>query len=1120
MNILVNGIQIPIYEVDSDDTVIARIALHFKTIPKYLSFTNFSLEPDNIVLVEEIRLLMNKYENLMDMDDFLIENQDKFKLTNTEIIGLWADIHHYKSIVDIIKTQFDSYVLKKFKIKNINLYIRDYQNIIDVFSAEESPKQEPIKKFNNIEPTKIMDFIPEKLNFTILVDFKEDLTEVFNKAVTNPYNLFMSMNGVYKLHESMKYADNDWLEITEDLVMYVLNRNEPRGYETQYYSKIIIKSISETQAEVELDVVIRKDIVKKGSEGHDEIRDIFIKRALSPWKDFTIISIREDGVTGTIYAPQIHITPHIWLDLVLNESIFKVFFFLKDHLRATRIKPGGYIYYDVPNQKPLSISFVTKKVTKENTLYRKFPVYFSEGSSYTRFNIFKAKNYKHAGKIRDILQRLLTVYKSKIDELSTYYNEILPYSYESNNDKIISISDVEGIETIQHADENKDIIVETAVKGITLKIAVPEIFGVVKWVTAANKTKRQLQCPKDKMPILVNKNEAGEDHAIYPRSGVRRYYKCLNDKFPHIGLQNNKNLETKEKYPYTPCCFKNKQIGGPKWNHYYYGIEPKKTKMGSDIMKSDRAIPTGRVGYVPKLLNDLLFNLAPGATIIRHGVDISVNSVINAIFKAFNQNNDIIQYRNNISKELNIIRQSTYNIKDRQTYLDNPNTYLDPLIYYRAIEKVFNINIIIFERDVNDPSSVKFAIPLHRQKYLWHPMNPKLDTLILFSHLGISSDTVNYPQYEPISINNKFFFNMEKDTDFLENLFTYRNVEYVKIFKKPCAQCVDIYGKTRVLVYKHKDKYVYASINPTYNLDITIIKNKSNVKNTIINFCELYKLKTNTNQSVAYINDEILFKFSYAEEISELKKFSNYRKMARYLQEYALWLFSIWLFNNKIENIENIHIEEFAKNMFVIHDNYEYPETIPRRFDLNSLLIKNDKLILTSKEASYRMVYALWIAISRDPIKVFNYRNNILIEDYFIDLSDYNTEGTQNIFLNQEHIISWNAREKTSNKINLFPQDTEEPYYFKFKNILYLAQRASGINEGLQKALSLCHFWFINGYNPTSIDDLPLISMNQAYTVFISGTNDYINKGGSDKLRALVYKNKEKKIEYVALIKI
>jgi len=187
--------------------------------------------------------------------------------------------------------------------------------------------------------------------------------------------------------------------------------------------------------------------------------------------------------------------------------------------------------------------------------------------------------------------------------------------------------------------------------------------------------------------------------------------------------------------------------------------------------------------------------------------------------------------------------------------------------------------------------------------------------------------------------------------------------------------------------------------------------------------------------------------------------------LARYITEYIFWLFSKYLQEDTSRDTSLNTINDFFREKVKIVENFEYGQ-VDKIFSMNSGVMDRKKLVVKSEETLKRLVYVLRVSLLRFHKKIIEYHTRTVIENYYVDITDFDRHNFQVILQGENSVDKW-IKEK---KINYNLYNSVQfglfgvPYFFQNdlvdKNI-YLAQNT----DDLQKAINIARTWLQDGYN-------------------------------------------------------
>ncbi len=153
-------------------------------------------------------------------------------------------------------------------------------------------------------------------------------------------------------------------------------------------------------------------------------------------------------------------------------------------------------------------------------------------------------------------------------------------------------------------------------------------------------------------------------------------------------------------------------------------------------------------------------------------------------------------------------------------------------------------------------------------------------------------------------------------------------------------------------------------------------------------------------------------------ERTQLQEYNNMRKIARYLREYIVFLFSDYCLALGIQvnrRMDERIIEKYFSARTVIHPEFTYFPTsavkgeVPRKFSLaDSAIMQNGKLILPDEEVKKKLAYALMLAIENNDTEVRLYsKSHPFIRDYYTEVADFRAKQDQIIISGSDTLREW-----------------------------------------------------------------------------------------------------------------
>lgn len=969
-----------------------------------------------------------------------------------------------------------------------------------------------LKEYEDIdESSAYTEFVVEHIEYILTLNLNNlSLMELFNFIHLNSTVPFATTNNFYKIRKDF-IPPSEWVNSDKNsLIIQVYQKN----YTSTSLRRGAIVSNYETSL-IEINPTTNHVTAKININPHENNinKDEFTNRIFSVFKglDINIKTFSESGVKGVFYFPSLRLNKYVFNDLILNDEIFSRLISVDEHDKATTKKSGIHIHFEHPSTGYITATITEKILIKGDQTMKNVDLdYFEKGEPFIRVKISKANNEKSIKIFQEILGKLFILYEKKKSKIIDFYKNYIP----SFGDVAPPDKDV-----VKKVKKHSETVPSLFVPGYTKMCNKQErMTTIVTSEEEANKFisegKRILKFPRDipDDPKALKFPKDGED---------QQYYVCNDPKYKYPGIMHNK-LKNANIYPYVPCCFEKPQENKDKYLHYYKGKELVAEKIKHNIIITDKILKHDQFGTLPQNIKNLFTILDPDPKFeyVRKGVYNNKNSFINVVMEALNEETSILDIDCEIARadalteerlllaRKNIVplcRQELYDLNTNEIIdlIKDPEVYFDPKLFIHLLEDRFDCNIYLFTREVMDG---EMTLPRHLQAY--YKNYNKRRSIYVYEHMGSE-----YPQCELI-----IKYNTKKGKNNSQYSFTYneskniRNV-YSRLRKsyalnniinetiippfhssvKIYTQFIDSYGKTRILNIMYKNKKISLIISPIQPIKV-LETTKSEIFLTDIKsameLVEILQIKVKSQTIIGNVNKELNgymgnifvsipiengYKIDGIQEkqhglsfpekhISLLDKYNNNKKLARYLVEYTLWMYSTYLHENGIVNITDKNISQFAEKLFIIKPDYIYKH-IEKLFNKNSSIIYGGKIVVHNKETIKRLMYVLRLSIQRNIDNVRKYHEYKIIQNYYVDITDFDKYNEQVILFGEESVDKWitdnNIVYNIHNEVQI---GINTPYFFKNTLIdtnIYLAQNT----QTLDKATDIAVTWVRKGYN-------------------------------------------------------
>ena len=774
-----------------------------------------------------VTTLRNNYEDWLNTFDFYLD----------EDLKIYQKIQKVQDIVKKSKTLFTSNIIQtgitvSFEPKyHGNAVSQD--DGLDIFNIAVATKQIPFIKYND--------------------NYGSNYIKVYNPPSTED-------------HPNYKVLTLDEISSNRPNTVYLVIWIGSGSLSTVIQDNLYVVKYYLDKNSIEIDLPVKTDIKN------------FIKTNIE--KAFPELELGNGVSTktsGNFDMYQINYEDDSFLDIVLLDDLFKYLIYIDEnnepfafkkrldiHYRPmfTDLKAGEVFVEEKYIKNPSTVSAIlnNSEVTRDIMVERKTrsgkeSKTFKKGDEFIHVIVQKSDSVRHLALFHYFLPMLMKYYSDKKDEIEKEYNKLIP--------ELSRLKDME-----KSNDETRIVEAKAGDKIRELKRIAPELF-----------VDYSSECPTERQPIILTTQKARQDWSgeilAYPKTKPW-YFACPENQYPHPGLKVNKSPINRDTFKYIPCCFKKDQhnIDTP-LDRYEKNMDPTDIQCAkADIkIRSTKMLCSNRLGYLPKNIETILDR---GEGIMsRYGVTRDINSFLHCVITAlsnYDLNSEYASYlnlgfpedrskyisdiRNRILDDINpeVMKQELYeyNVEEIREMFESDDwkdetKFFDPLLFYRAIEEFFDVNIFIFgggNDDTGDMILPRFA--------LFHASvkNIKRPTIIIFRNTSAKFET--YPQCELIvehdedSNDIEYMFDENNEDiylrcyEILENILTtttwsienskvnIRSVLYLDVGQlfsgfKQTGQILDDYGKLRALnIELYKGYKMTFFTQPTQPLNLPI----------------------------------------------------------------------------------------------------------------------------------------------------------------------------------------------------------------------------------------------------------------------------------------------------------
>ena len=1170
----INGKTFKIYDMDTTQSIINRIAMTMKTLPKYLYFKNGIPSQEDFnsnqnIEVEDLLELIKKEATIPQFNPLYEKIKDKLKqqkldlendivklfiVYNTAIGNLPANLQG--SLILLLQTTLNEseYITEQVNVKNIwDNRIQTVDGIDYDITKNNEKTTEQLNMYKELSDAEELEYTPfelERSNFSMILAVDNiSIIELFNYIQLTPKVPVAYIGEFYKILKDftpfLEWGEETKITLPNIILFKILQRKELTGSTQEDYSTVAM-GIKEDNVVVEMSLT---------TSGQNVSRDEYIKSFLELFKEvpnLKLVEIKESNVNGSFYFPKQTVDKYVLADIILNNQLFSSLLAIDERDKATKKKDSVYIHFDSANTGYITANITEKisekgdPVLKGKDIMNTFPY----GSDYVRVKITKADTLEAAQLFQTIFSKLMYIYNTQYKKIVTFYHKFIPKFGERTKRE------------------------PKLPKSLKLKDIAPEVF--VKGYPP--------KCPKQ--PTIIDDEEVpqaiadGKAVMTYPKTPdegfPQRNYICDHKDAKYPGLRDNQ-LGNKELVPWLPCCYvsDHANMEGKPYGHYFFGQELRQNVNPDqqDFIITNKFVTYDKYGTLPEEIVKTigLFDTDEDYMYLRKGVYNTNNSFLDCVYEGMSEQTGILdmglnndrargnylnrQRRNKLTEPRYIAscKQEMYDFTDQEIInILNSDTYLDPKYFTSLLENFFNCNIYVFTRK----NVTELSLPRHIQAFYKTASRKKC--VLIYQHMGSKSDHSEVPRCElivkwkkgdaenvtydseydsPLCRGMRDIFNRLRksyalNVSITETVFPLLSNKQIKIME----QGIDSYGKCRMLRVNYKDIVFTLLITPIAPIAVPEAKQWVITK---VSGSQLYQLAkvialTIKQQNVSDkkvqsysgklgnvhvtipVRDERISidletreqTISYNETLrqSALTNYNLYKKLARYITSYVLWLYSKFLVNKRLA-VGLDSMERFQKESIIVDPLFVYGN-VPKTFSMNSGVMNNRKLVLKSEEALKRLMYVLRIN-SRNKDIILNYHTRTVIDNYYEDITDFDQYQTQVILEGEYSVGKW--IQERQDKYKLYDSVQLEktiPYFFSnplINNKIWLAQN---MGNDLSVALEVSQTWNEHGFNATEYSD-DMYGVKTGFNLYSYVNNKDITEhveGGGGNIYVLGYK--------------
>jgi hypothetical protein len=1024
--------------------------------------------------------------------------------------------------------------------------IQKFESELDKNRSVVESNEQSLRELDVIEPVRTSVFFPERSSLEFNLDMKlpiGSILQMFNYITVNTSVPFAHINQFFKILKGSQ-PDHDWVseKVLEDVIILKIVSTVP-GADTGYIS-LTVRLTELGIVQCQLGISAARSASSSG---------VIIERIISAFPVNMNISLESTTITsinGIFYMPNRAFTPYIFADLVMNNDLFSTVMVISERRKTTKDKTSVYIRFFRPDTGRVN-AIITQQTVVEETSKTLKPPDFTMGSSFIRINITNARDNEAVQVFQEILSKLFAIYDKLAPELAKEYQQFIP-DFEEEQSKIPGQV---GHLKLKDIDQN-DVFAEYYSRSCREERQ-PYRATDSEAAIASSEGRQVLVFPRPDsgMPVhnyICDPSRRREAYKgeFFTFPGLQKNNQANKNVFPFVPCCYQGDKRTSK----IMIDF-HKSVGEGSPAEDAIESEPSQ-RTAQSIYKTGKIVPINTTGDVPESINTLfeIIDQPPDGTrrrTLRRGMTRTKSSFLECILTALN-NDEYDQY--DVENSLAFVREKLatekgaalckqemfdYDPSAIQLQIADPNVYFDPRYFVALLENAYDCDIYIFSK-LEDLNSA-MVLPYYRQAY-YKNRGRGGPSIAILEHMGSEKDHAEYPQCELI-----MRWNVAKEDDILmsypsisnpakglSNVFERMRKAYVLDKLIPLTflpiprevrienQAVDSYGKCRMIIIqaaslrgtlflppiapvaaKIIESYDFTRVSVQEALDLASILNMrvtgqgtqfgviKEIRGTLGNV-ESITIPTLDGKIVNGIPDYSTEDIPDVME-SSLTRYDYGKKMARYIEEYMLWLYSKFVEDDG--DLSDESILNFRDRYITLDSDFEYG-TVTELFSKNSGVMKGGKLVVKSEDTLKRLMYVLRLACTHESQKVRAFQTHKSIQSFYMDINDFDNHPFEVIVYGKDSMLRWIDSElaespSVHDSIIVYVQTGDsfpdpltsmseiedrlsrrannlipgESYFFKNALVgpdMYLAQNTDNISI----AMGIAKTWNREGYNP------------------------------------------------------
>lgn len=964
----------------------------------------------------------------------------------------------------------------------IDEYEKSYEKRVKEFSEERKEVGSARTAMDRIPVPESTEPVVRRLFVTYESSDSTDALELFNRAEVSPRLPFLAAPPFYKIERHAPFSPPVIPETGGRVVGYVKQESGMYAMVALGPNEVVVES-PDHNAGLESARAPQEEILSA-------VRSAF-GMALSEPKQ-----VKEE-LRVEYFFQGMDVHPILFKHFLFTDPVIRTFFFLDERVMVSRKKTYVYLhYYPTPDSDPINLMV---------------------SNAECGVRVYMSRCARSA--VRDAMADVGRCLLAFRDKRKAIERELLPSAGVAG---IISEKELN-----EEYDKQKKECVrkELTARDVwnTGSVSTQSVGFPPRLLRTADPATYRLLNPEDAPDPDRWANQTGDQEVLlFPKKGDTRfeqhYYTCPPEKHadrPHIGLQQVGDTVF-------PNCYKVKQDSVAA---YRSGEEAKSSKV-------DYILTTGKVLRVKNQIGSMLPDLDrwmaltdPDRILYRYAYsDPSIDpaSVLGLLNHALSIKEDVNQSRRRLAEAVSgdlLTEAVPYSVEELRRMASDPEGWIDPRIFYHALRRAYETEIVLFTKDENrSKSPFRITCPYYHYVYDEIPTRRYDRAVMVCVNTGGDRDRLPHPVCELVIAvpfdakppSAKLMAAQRHDLATSDPLYErfdemvrewYGRTVRSHPFGAPTAQTLDTFGKVSWLHFG--DVSIHLTI-PIHSINVPVRKNETfgcspeaaNAwlagKNAEVAERRAGSVRLGIVGSVK--GQSFFLPFRRKEKLMDTYK--KYEKVSRIMLEYVLYLFSTYL-AEKGKEVEYETFVAFSREKFEIDPAVTY-DVLPRKFSMDNSYLRGGKLRVGSELVRAKLMYSLRQECGLNPDAVREYHKREEMMNYYVYLSDFEERPNAIVLEGEESMRKYYEKRgdrglpEGKKEIQI---EAAEPY------ILYFSIPEIGVSRWLvqpvdsaERGVAVCEEWRRSGVNRPDKEpvrgEYTLIQWESETSYLLSGSGD------------------------------